>query len=196
MTPIQGLFWMKQGPLKIVPMGSEAGIPLTNQLIHPHCKEILGLLLESLPHHGLHIFVQPRPLPFSTFLKGPKTQSHMGEHSMPWTVQTTWGTGTVQRTTPLMNMLNFLSDGQQPSATRNSSSLVLFGWILHPDHWHLNVTVPTCSNVPILLHTSWSPADVFHAHSHKSPPTCCICQQHCKHVSCEQPSQYYLWHLG
>lgn len=38
----QGSFWAKQGPLKVVTMGTEAGIPLTHQLKDPSAYNYLG----------------------------------------------------------------------------------------------------------------------------------------------------------
>jgi hypothetical protein len=38
-------------------MGVEGGIILMHKLIDPLCKELCGLLLESLHHHGLDIFI-------------------------------------------------------------------------------------------------------------------------------------------
>jgi hypothetical protein len=55
---IQLLFWVKEKQLlKIVPMGIEAGTPLTYQLIYPLRTELNGILLETLHHHDLHILV-------------------------------------------------------------------------------------------------------------------------------------------
>jgi hypothetical protein len=47
MKPSQGLFWLKkQRWLKTVPIGNEADVPLTHQLMVPLCKEIPIMLLE------------------------------------------------------------------------------------------------------------------------------------------------------
>jgi hypothetical protein len=63
MKPIQGLFWVKESRLlTIVLMSVEASIPLTHQLMDPFCKELPGLLLESLHHHSLDVFVHPESL--------------------------------------------------------------------------------------------------------------------------------------
>jgi hypothetical protein len=68
-----GLLWVKEmKPLKRVPMGIEAGIPMTHQPIVPLCKEYSGLLLEPMCHHSLEIF-DPNIWPFSISFRRPNT---------------------------------------------------------------------------------------------------------------------------
>jgi hypothetical protein len=53
MKPVQELFLAML--LKIVTMWIEVGIPLMPQPMDSHHKELSGLMLESLHHHGLDI---------------------------------------------------------------------------------------------------------------------------------------------
>jgi hypothetical protein len=53
MKPVQGLLWAKEyNLLKIIPIGVEAEITMTHQLIDP-LPSPAGLLLEPLHHRGL-----------------------------------------------------------------------------------------------------------------------------------------------
>lgn len=49
-------------------MDTEAAIPLAYQLMDSLHKDLPGLLLQPLHHHGLDIFFQPEPTALSTFL--------------------------------------------------------------------------------------------------------------------------------
>jgi hypothetical protein len=65
-----------------------------------------------------------------------------------------------------------------------ASSSVLIGWILRMEHPPLHHTVASCSYMSIVLHSMWSTASV--SHSHRSPSTGLIHQQHWGQVSFEQ----------
>jgi hypothetical protein len=60
MQPIWELFCVEYRLLKINPMGIEAGIPLTHQLMDPPCRWRAGLLLERVHPCGFGGLIQPK----------------------------------------------------------------------------------------------------------------------------------------
>jgi hypothetical protein len=53
-------------------MGTAAGISLTHQLMDRIHKELPQLLLKSVYHHSLAVFVQPKSVALWSFLDGTK----------------------------------------------------------------------------------------------------------------------------
>jgi hypothetical protein len=59
MKPVRELLWVKeQRPLTTVPMGDEAGIPMTHQPMDPFHKESSELLLQPLYQCSLDVCFQ------------------------------------------------------------------------------------------------------------------------------------------
>jgi hypothetical protein len=123
MKPIWGLFLAKEKrPLKTVPKGMEASIPLTYQPMDPLCKQLTEFLLKPLHHCSLlKSLSNPNLQVFSTFLRGLNIWKSHGDRvglyrgrsntfqcmecSMSWTMQPTRGHVLFCNTmTPLVSM--------------------------------------------------------------------------------------------
>jgi len=86
MEVVWELHWMKQHSLlKAVPMSAEKSI--WHQVMGP-CKELLWLVLQSMHHYHLDIFIRPKSVALHCFLEGVKYMEVTW-----WEVQVVWMLG-------------------------------------------------------------------------------------------------------
>jgi hypothetical protein len=82
MKPVRGMFWAKGNRLlKMVPVGVDAGIPLTHQLMEILRKEFPGLLLKHCTTTASTSLSGPNLRPFNALLRWPNTWKSHGDRS-------------------------------------------------------------------------------------------------------------------